>query len=261
MVDFSAVLSAPPPPRSGEPTEKIAVGAPALTPPAPAQPEPASGSGAGRWLLIGLLVLGVGAGAYFLGRQGSGPEPVVTADDPEPVDEVSNAPEPPAVEEPEPLDEGPDEVLDEAPDAPAPEPAVRPASTMRRPSAMSAVADRPPAMEPEPAAELEPTPAPQEPAVAAMAPEPELPPHPTRQEVQIALDSVRPQVAACLDGQHGTVRVRVTVRGSGRVTTAVVQDSLYAQPPVGSCIARAVRGAPFPPFSQESFVVLYPFQL
>ena len=97
--------------------------------------------------------------------------------------------------------------------------------------------------------------------VTAMAPPSNLPEHPSREQVQAALNAIRPQVAACLEGQHATVRVRITVRSSGRVTTAVVQDSFYARPPIGSCIARTVRRARFPAFSEDTFVVLYPFQL
>ena len=90
---------------------------------------------------------------------------------------------------------------------------------------------------------------------------PLLPAQPSREDVQRALSGVRGAVAQCMGGQHATVRVRVAVRGSGRVTTATVQDPYWARPPTGSCIARAVREAEFPAFSEETFVVLYPFQL
>lgn len=95
---------------------------------------------------------------------------------------------------------------------------------------------------------------------SAAAAVPALADAPSREQVQAALSAVRPAVQACVDG-HGTVRVRVSVASSGRVTTALVEDPYWARPPTGSCIARAVRTARFPPFARERFVVLYPFTL
>ncbi len=91
-------------------------------------------------------------------------------------------------------------------------------------------------------------------------PEEDLPEQPTREQVQASLSAVRPAIAACVDG-HGRIPVRVTILGSGRVTTAVVEDTFFARPPTGSCIARAVRTARFPRFSDDRLVVLYPFQI
>lgn len=107
-----------------------------------------------------------------------------------------------------------------------------------------------------------PTPTPT-PEVARPAPTPEpvldLPAQPSREQVQAALDAVRSNVAACTEST-GQVVVRVTVSGRGRVTTAVVQGGQFAGPE-GSCIARAVRTARFPQFSERRFVVQYPFRL
>jgi hypothetical protein len=44
------------------------------------------------------------------------------------------------------------------------------------------------------------------------------------------------------------------------VTTATVNGP-FAGTPTGSCIARAVRAARFPPFAQPRFAVTYPFHL
>ena len=54
--------------------------------------------------------------------------------------------------------------------------------------------------------------------------------------------------------------VRVRVGSSGRVQSSVVIGQ-FAGTPEGSCIARAVRGARFRPFTQESFEFTYPFRL
>jgi len=56
------------------------------------------------------------------------------------------------------------------------------------------------------------------------------------------------------------VPVRVTVSGSGRVTTAVVQGA-WAGTPEGSCLARAVRTAHLPAFRQPRININYPFVL
>ena len=55
--------------------------------------------------------------------------------------------------------------------------------------------------------------------------------------------------------------VAITVAGAtGRVTGANVTGQ-FAGTPVGSCVARAVRGASFPRFQRASFVINYPFRI
>ncbi|MDQ3032602.1 MAG: hypothetical protein M3Y87_09315, partial [Myxococcota bacterium] len=87
---------------------------------------------------------------------------------------------------------------------------------------------------------------------------PETPPRPA---VQSALSGVQGAVAACGGGQHGTAIVAITVTGStGRVSGANVTGQ-FAGTPIGSCVARAVRGARFPRFSRATMVINYPFRL
>lgn len=271
VVDFSAVLSAPAAPKKGEPTEKMIVLGTPLQAPLPAAPPEEKGSNAGKIVLVLLLLVGVGAGAYFLGRQDTS-EPIAEADDAPVVDETDTEPDvredAPETDDPETDDPEATETDEDQPEVREPATAMR--ETPREATAMSTMAAEPtrvaePTMEPtmaaEPTTEPEPTMV-AEPTMAPMEAAPtNLPDHPSREQVQAALTAIRPQVAECLEGQHATVRVRITVRNSGRVTTAVVQDSLYARPPVGSCIARTVRRARFPEFSEDTFVVLYPFQL
>lgn len=83
---------------------------------------------------------------------------------------------------------------------------------------------------------------------------------PSREAVRDALDGVAPQVYACYgEEEHGLAEVAVIVAGSGRVTTCTVSGR-FAGTPVGSCIARAVRGARFPAFSQPRFEVHYEYR-
>jgi hypothetical protein len=82
---------------------------------------------------------------------------------------------------------------------------------------------------------------------------------PTREQVRTALAAMAPAVQACTAGGHGLATVSVVFHGaSGAVRSAVVTGA-YAGTPEGSCIARAVREAQVPSFSQNTFTVTYPF--
>jgi len=87
----------------------------------------------------------------------------------------------------------------------------------------------------------------------------DLPDTPSRDEVQAAFTAVLPNLRACTDS-HGAVPIRVTISGSGRVTTAMVQGH-FAGTPEGSCLARAVRTARLPAFRQRRINVNFPFVL
>lgn len=88
-----------------------------------------------------------------------------------------------------------------------------------------------------------------------------LPETPPRAAVQSALNAVQGAVSACGQGQHGMATVAITVSGStGRVTGANVTGQ-FAGTPVGSCVARAVRGATFPRFQRATMIINYPFRI
>jgi hypothetical protein len=91
---------------------------------------------------------------------------------------------------------------------------------------------------------------------AAAAPS-NLPDLPSKDQVVAAMTAVKGAVSAC--GGTGVATVNVSVAGAtGRVTAAEVTG---VTGPAGSCIAKAVRGASFPKFSQKVFKVKYPFKL
>ncbi len=92
------------------------------------------------------------------------------------------------------------------------------------------------------------------------APADGLPETPDRATIQAVLEAVGPAVQACGGDEHGTADVDVVIAASGRVTTATVHGP-FAGTPIGSCIARAVRGARFPAFAQPHFQVTYPYHL
>lgn len=79
----------------------------------------------------------------------------------------------------------------------------------------------------------------------------------SREQVIGAMNRVQPAVMDCFHSAHGTAMANITVVGkTGRVTTAQVTGMSGT---VGSCIARAVRGATFPRFTDETLTVRYPF--
>jgi hypothetical protein len=80
---------------------------------------------------------------------------------------------------------------------------------------------------------------------------------PSRAQVIAAMKRITPAVHACFGRRHGKAKVLLTVIGkTGRVTTARVTGQRGA---IGSCIARAVRRARLPAFTQRKLQIGYPF--
>jgi predicted Zn finger-like uncharacterized protein len=94
---------------------------------------------------------------------------------------------------------------------------------------------------------------------ADTAPRSNLQEAPTREQVVSAMNSVKPAVSGCAQGQTGIAMVTVSVAGeTGRVTNAQVSG---VTGPAGSCVAQAVRRAQFPKFQNKVFKVQFPFKL
>jgi hypothetical protein len=125
----------------------------------------------------------------------------------------------------------------EKPAAPASEPATKEAAKAEAPAAEPAAA----------------------PAAAAPA-EDALPETLSREQVAASFEKVREQLSACAEGGHGVATANVTISGAGRVTYAMIEGS-FAGTPQGSCMAREVRKASFPHFSDPNLKVSYPFSL
>ncbi len=88
-----------------------------------------------------------------------------------------------------------------------------------------------------------------------------LQPTPTRDDVLAAMKGVTPAVQACGGGEGGVAMSKVSVTGStGKVASVEVGGS-FANSPVGTCVAKEVRKAKFPRFSQPTFSFSYPFKL
>jgi hypothetical protein len=86
-----------------------------------------------------------------------------------------------------------------------------------------------------------------------------LPAQPSREQVMATMRAAMPALARCTGGRRGVVEVQLTVRGSGKVTYALVQGS-FAGTPQGSCLARALRDVRFPEFGESSLRLSYPLQ-
>jgi hypothetical protein len=98
------------------------------------------------------------------------------------------------------------------------------------------------------------------PAAAAPAAS-NLPEQPSRDDVMNALRSIDEAVKACGAGQHGVAMAAITVAGNTGRVSGVNVSGQFQGTPIGSCVARAVRGAHFSKFSRPDFKVNFPFRL
>lgn len=102
--------------------------------------------------------------------------------------------------------------------------------------------------------------APSKPAASAAASE-NLPATPSRDDVLGAMKGISSAVQACGGGQSGVAMAKVGVTGSSGKVSSVDVSGQFAGSPVGSCVAKEVRKAKFPKFSQSTFSFSYPFKI
>jgi hypothetical protein len=124
------------------------------------------------------------------------------------------------------------------------------AAAAQAPPGEGAAAAAPAAVEAKPAA------AEAKPAPASGA----IPSQPTRDQVVAAMNGVLPRIQECVGDKHGQANVTITVRAAGFVSYAIVAGS-FVGTPEGSCIARVVKEAQFPPFGEPFIRITYPYQL
>jgi hypothetical protein len=111
-------------------------------------------------------------------------------------------------------------------------------------------------------------PAPPEPSVpvaeaaipSQAAPAADLPEYPTREQVTAGFESVRAALSQCAAGRSGRIEIKATIASTGRIAHALVGGDFKGSVE-GSCMARAVREAQFPAFSQARLKVSYPIAL
>lgn len=134
--------------------------------------------------------------------------------------------------------------------APAPDAKLATEGAVRAPRVVSA----PPPAPPEPEAT-----ALEVPAVVSVAPV-DLPDWPTREQVTAGFESVRAALVQCAAGRAGTAEIKATISNDGRISYALVRGD-YDGSAEGTCMAKAVRAAQFPPFAQPRLKVSYPIAL
>ena len=74
------------------------------------------------------------------------------------------------------------------------------------------------------------------------------------------MNAILPELSRCAGGMGGVADITLTVQSTGRVSYAMVSGD-FAGTPEGSCLARAVKSAKFPPFKEAFLRVNYPIQL
>jgi hypothetical protein len=87
-----------------------------------------------------------------------------------------------------------------------------------------------------------------------------LPTQPSRDQIKASVENARAALQACAGNAHGTSTARISISGSGRVASALIEGA-FAGTPQGSCMARALRATSFPAFTSENLQVTYPFRL
>lgn len=137
------------------------------------------------------------------------------------------------------------------------------AAAARKPAALAETEAKPAAAlaetQAEPAAAVAETQAkPDSAALSQAAAAEPTPAQPSRAQVQTGLEQVRGALASCADGRHGHVTANVTISGAGRATYSSIEGA-FAGTPQGSCMARALRGAQFPPFTSAPLRVRYEY--
>lgn len=81
-----------------------------------------------------------------------------------------------------------------------------------------------------------------------------------RARMVAAMNALTERLRACVGDEHGVADVTLTVRAPGVVSHAVVEGT-FAGSEKGSCIARALRKAELPHFSEPVLRIEYPFML
>lgn len=78
----------------------------------------------------------------------------------------------------------------------------------------------------------------------------------TSRELRAGLDAVLPKAKACYDGNVGTVKVKLTVASTGKITKAAASGDL-AGTPAASCVVDAIKGAEFPAWTGAPMSTTY----
>jgi hypothetical protein len=87
-----------------------------------------------------------------------------------------------------------------------------------------------------------------------------LPQTPSREQVVAGFEAIQDALMQCAAGRHGVAQIEATVANTGRIAHALIGGDFQGSPE-GSCMARVVRTAQLPQFSQPTLKVIYPVSL
>jgi hypothetical protein len=142
---------------------------------------------------------------------------------------------------------------------------TRPGASSSSSSSSSSTPERepespPPVLTIRPLSSTEPSTAPLSAATVTVEQQASTGERPSRDAVMQGLAGLRSRLVECAEGRHGLVDTHVTIAPSGRVTYSLIGGDFVGSSQ-GSCMARALRSATFPPFSGPSLKVLFPYSL
>jgi len=82
----------------------------------------------------------------------------------------------------------------------------------------------------------------------------------SRKNVRRVMLEARPALLRCAAGQHGELRARLVIDSAGRVSQARTRGD-FAGGDKGPCLTRVLRRLRFPPSSQASLDITFPYRL
>lgn len=84
---------------------------------------------------------------------------------------------------------------------------------------------------------------------------------PARADVARLLSEALPRVRICAGGRSGIAKAQIVVKSSGRISSVKIMGAPFSRTTSARCMETAIRGVAFPPFTQSTFRVTYPYAL
>jgi hypothetical protein len=91
--------------------------------------------------------------------------------------------------------------------------------------------------------------------------DPTRPSIPARGDVARLLAEAMSRVRICAGGRSGVAKAQIVVKSSGRISSVKILGAPFSRTTAARCMETAIRGVAFPPFTQSTFRVTYPYAL
>lgn len=98
-------------------------------------------------------------------------------------------------------------------------------------------------------------------SVSSAATDSSRPATPAREDVARLLSAVLPRIRFCAGGRSGVATAQIVAKSTGRISNVKIIGPPFSRTTAARCMETAIRGVAFPPFSQPSFRVTYPYAL